>query len=183
MKASKMKISHSALRLHLGWLGGLVISAVLMAVGQPVQAQAQQASGGGTYFVAPGIRTQLQFDQAHVQCKIGHSVLPDGTVFQMFMFSTSVDSVKIDSATKTVTITGSMVSIVNLRFTDGTTANLIETVPYVAYAEDNGTPGAGADFFSLTVIYSDTPGLDQFDLFGSPATFAGTLVTGNVTVR
>ena len=66
---------------------------------------------------------------------------------------------------------------------DGTTANLTETVPYVAYAEDNGTPGAGVDIFSLTVIYTDTPGLDQFDLFGSPATFAGTVVTGGVTIR
>ena len=76
-----------------------------------------------------------------------------------------------------------MVSIVNLRFTDGTTASLSETVPYVAYAEDNGTPGAGVDFFSLTVDYTDTPGLDQFDLFGSPATFAGTVVTGGVNIR
>jgi hypothetical protein len=68
-----------------------------------------------------------------------------------------------------------------LRFTNGTTARLTETVPFVATAEDNG--GAGADFFSLTVIYKDTPGLDQFDLFGSPATFAGTLVTGTVNVK
>ena len=101
----------------------------------------------------------------------------------MFMFSTSVDSVTVDSAAKTVVLTGSMVSIVNLRFPDGTTANLRETVPYVAYAKDGGKPGAGADFFSLTVDYTDTSGLDQFDLFGSPATFSGTLVTGNVTVK
>jgi hypothetical protein len=76
-----------------------------------------------------------------------------------------------------------VVSVVNLRFTDRTTANLRETVSYVAIAEDNSTPGAGADVFSITVIYTDTPGLDQFDLFGSPATFAGTLVTGNVTIK
>jgi hypothetical protein len=75
-----------------------------------------------------------------------------------------------------------MVSIVRLRFADGTTATLSETVPYVATAKDNNTPGGGADFFSLTVTYQDTPGFDQFDLFGSPATFAGTLVTDNVTV-
>ena len=153
------------------------------AAGLGVQAQAQQASGGGNYFVEPGIRSEFQFDQARVQCKIGHSVLADGTVFQMLMFSTSVESVSIDSAANTVTITGSMVSIVNLRFTDGTTANLIETVPYVAYAKDGGTRGAGADFFSLTVDFTDTSVLDQFDLFGSPATFSGTLVTGNVMVR
>ena len=42
---------------------------------------------------------------------------------------------------------------------------------------------AGVDFFSLTVVYKNTPGLDQFDLFGSPATFAGTVVTGGVTIR
>src|SRR5437667_7665909 len=183
MKASKMKIAHSPLSLHFGWLGGLIICAVLMAVGQVVQAQAQHASGAGTYFFAPGIRTELQFDQAHVQCKIGYAVMPDGTVIQMYMFSTSVDSVEIDSAAKTVTITGSMISIVNLRFTDGTTANLSETVPYVAYGKDGGTPGAGAAFFSLKVVYKNTPGLDQFDLFGSPATFAGAVVAGDVTIR
>jgi len=108
--------------------------------------------------------------------------MPDGTVMQMFMSSTSVDTVSIDNAAKTVTITGSMVSIVRLRFTDGTTATLSETVPYTAYAKDNGASG-GADFFSLTVVYKDAPGLDQFDLFGSPATFAGDLVTGNVVIK
>jgi len=141
------------------------------------------ASGGGTYFIEPGVRTELQFSQSHVQCKVGHAVLHDGTVMQMYMFSTSVDSVTIDSAAKTVIITGSMFSIVRLRFTDGTSATLTETVPYNAFAQDNADPGAGADFFSLTVDYIDTPELDQFDLFGSPATFAGTLETGNVTVK
>jgi hypothetical protein len=60
---------------------------------------------------------------------------------QMFMASTSVDSVSIDSAAKTVTITGSMVSIVKLRFTDGASATLSETVPYTAYAKDNSASG------------------------------------------
>ncbi len=178
-----MKISEYFSALTFNRLFGVIACGLLATAGLAVQTQAQHASGGGTYFVEPGIRTELQFDQAHVQCKVGHSVLPDGTIFQMFMFSTSVDSVEIDRVAKTVTITGSMISIVNLRFTDGTTANLSETVPYVASAQDGGTPGAGLDTFSLTVIYTDTPGLDQFDLFGSPATFAGTLVTGNVTVR
>ena len=43
-----------------------------------------------------------------------------------------------------------MVSTVRLRFTDGTTATLTETVPYTAFAKDNSASG-GADFFSLTV--------------------------------
>ena len=145
--------------------------------------QASTASGGGTYFVEPGIRSEFQLSKSRVQCKIGHAVLPDGTGFQMLMFSRSIDAVTIDSAAKKVVITGTMVSIVNLRFTNGTTAQLTETVPYTAYAEDNGTPGAGTDFFSLTVEYTDTPGLDQFDLFGNPATFSGVLASGNIEVH
>jgi hypothetical protein len=142
-----------------------------------------QASGGGTYFVEPGIRSEFQFNSAHVQCKIGHAVMPDGTTIQMLMQSTKIDSVTVDSVAKTAVITGTMISIVQLRFTDGTSSTLSETVPFVMYAEDHGTPGAGGDFFSLTVLYADTPDLDQFDLFGSPATFAGTLETGNIEVR
>jgi hypothetical protein len=159
-----------------------------MAAGCFVQAQAQNASGGGTYFVAPGMRSEFQFNEARVQCKVGHGVMPDGTVMQMFMFSTSVDSVDIDPAAKTVTITGSMVSIVTLRFTDGTTVKLEETVPYVAFAEDNGTPGAWVDSFSLAVMYDPNAptegGLNQFLVFGAEATttFTGTLDTGNVRV-
>ena len=159
-------------------IGILLLSLTIVA---PVQAAGSQASGGGTYFVEPGVRSQFQFSLSHVQCKVGHAVLHDGTVFQMYMFSTSVDSVTIDSAAKTITITGSMISIVRLRSPDGTSATLTETVPYTAYAEDNADPGAGADFFSLTVVYA--PGLGQAEVFGSPATFAGTLETGNVTVK
>jgi hypothetical protein len=177
-----MKSSHYFSGFGIVKIVSLVAFGLLMAGSLPVQAQTQHASGGGTYFVAPGMRSEFQFNQAHVQCKVGHGVMPDGTVMQMFMASTSVDSVSIDSAAKTVTIAGSMVSIVELRFTDGTTARLIETVPYTANAKDNSASGV-TDFFSLTVVYKDTPGLDQFDLFGSPATFAGDLVTGNVVIK
>jgi hypothetical protein len=160
--------------------GFLMLSLIFVT---QVSATGSNASGGGTYFVEPGIRSEFQLSRSHVQCKIGHAVLPDGTVLQMLMFSTSIDSVTIDSVAKTVLITGTMLSIVVLRFTDGTEATLSETVPYSAYAEDNGEPGAGTDFFSLTVVYTDTAGLDQFDLFGSPAVFSGTLATGNVTIK
>jgi hypothetical protein len=101
----------------------------------------------------------------------------------MLMESITIDSVAIDSLTNTSTITGSMICIVQLRFTDGTSATLTETMLFVVFAQDNGTPGAGVDFFSLTVVYVDTPELDQFDLFGSPAMFAGTLETGNIEVH
>lgn len=162
----------------------LLLCVCLATVGLlPTLALGDQASGGGTYFVEPGVRSEFQFNKAHVQCKIGHAVLADGTTLQMLMASTKIDSVTIDGVAKTATITGTMVSIVRLRFPDGTSATLTETVPFVAFAEDNSTPGAGLDVFSLTVLYADTPGLDQFDLFGSPATFAGTLATGNIEVR
>ena len=110
------RISYTFSSLRFGWIAGLVSCALFGVAGLGVQAQAQHASGGGTYFVEPGLRSEFQFNQAHVQCKIGHAVLADGTVFQMFMFSTSVDSVTVDSAAKTVVIAGTMVSIVNLRF-------------------------------------------------------------------
>src|SRR5713101_7690611 len=145
----------------------------------PAQGRAAQASGGGTYILS-GIRTEFQFSESHVQCKIGNGVFPDGTVIQMFMESKTINAVTIDSSAKTVVISGTMVSEVRLRFTNGTSTTLTETVPFVAMAKDNATPGAGADTFSLTVTYVNTPGLDQFDLFGSPATFAGTLETGDV---
>lgn len=184
-----MRIGDCFSTLPRGRLIGLATCGLLILGPLAVEAKVHHASGGGTYFVAPGMRSEFQFNQSHVQCKVGHGVMPDGTVMQMFMFSTSVDSVSIDSTHKSVTITGSMVSIVNLRFTDGTTVNLSETVPYVAFAEDNGTPGAGVDFFSVAVMYNpNTPtvsGLNQYILFGNQTTttFAGNIVTGDVTVR
>jgi hypothetical protein len=141
------------------------------------------ASGGGTYFVEPGVRSEFQFNQAQVQCKIGHAVMSDGTQFQMFMASTRIDSFMIDSSTKSVTITGEMVSIVRLDFPDGTSTTLRETVPFTAIAEDRAAPGAGNDHFSLAVVYAQTPELDQGDLFGTHATFAGLLESGNIEVR
>ena len=152
----------------------------------PARAQSHHASGGGTYFVMPGMRSEFQFNESHVQCKVGHAVLPDGTDFQMFMFSVDIDSVTIDSLAKTVTITGTMVSIVVLHFTDGTAERLEEVVPFVAFGEDNGTPGAGRDYFALTVVYDpDLPSPNQFEFFGgsNPVTFAGVLASGNVVVR
>jgi len=166
---------------------GLFLGAFLGVTGLvPAQAQSHHASGGGTYFVDFGIRSEFQFSESQVQCKIGHAVMHDGTVFQMFMFSTDIDSMSIDSAAKTVTITGTMVSIVNLYFTDGTAVRLMEVVPFLAFGEDNGTPGARKDYFELTVVYNpDLPLPNQFDFFGgSPATtFAGVLESGNVVVR
>ena len=109
--------------------------------------------------------------------------MPDGSVIQMFMESKSINAATIDSVANTVVISGNMVSTTRLRFTNGASATLTETVPFVAFAQDNTTLGAGADTFSITVTYVNTSGLDQFDLFGSPATFAGTLETGDVGVR
>jgi hypothetical protein len=165
-------------------VAAVLLGAFFLAVSSPsARALDQHASGGGTYFVEPGIRSEFQFNQSHVQCKIGHAVMADGTTLQMFMASETIDSVVIDSVAKTVVVTGTMVSIVRLRFASGGDATLTESVPFVMFGQDNGIPGADGDVFSLTVLYADTPDLDQFDLFGSPATFAGTLATGNIEVN
>ncbi len=152
---------------------------VYVAQGSP----GHQATGGGTYILS-GIRTEFQLSETHVQCKIGRGVFPDGTVIQMFMESKTINAVTIDSEAKTVVISGTLVSETRLRFTNGTSTTLTETVPFVVFAQDKATPGAGADTFSITVNYTNTPGFDQFDFFGgSPVTFAGTLETGDVEVR
>jgi len=144
---------------------------------------AEHASGKGTSLLGPGIVSEFRFDQRHVECKVDHAVMKDGTVMQMSMESTSVDLVAIDSVVKTVTITGSMVSIVNLLSPDGTKVTMTETVPYTAFAKDDDTPG-GADVFSLTVTYDpNAPKPNQFGLFGSPATFTGPTLTGDVEVE
>src|SRR5262249_12049772 len=156
-----------------------ILGAYVGAVGLLVApAQASQASGGGTYAI-DGITTEFQFGQSHVQCKIGHAVMPGGVNFQMLMFSTGIDS--FDVVDNTVTITGTMVSIVSLRSPNGGTTTFNETVPFTAVGVDNGTPGAGVDTFSLTVDYATGSG--QALLFGTPATFAGTLTSGNIVVR
>ncbi len=176
-----MRFSQSLYVLLLGaWLGPVGFLAA-----QP----GTHASGGGTYSPNPkeGILSEFQFNEAHVQCKIAHAVMSNGTVLQMFMDSTSIDSVTINSVAKTASITGTMTSVVRLRFTDGSTITLSESVPYVVNAQDNGTPGAGKDVFGLTVVYNPsapkTGGLNQAALFGSPATFAGTLLSGNIVVH
>ena len=130
----------------------ILIAIVLVApvLHQPAEGSASDASGGGTYLLG-NTRTEFQFSNAHVQCKIGHGVFPDGTVIQMFMESKTIDAFTINSIAKTVTISGTMLSTVFLRFPDGTSTTLSETVPFVAFAQDNATPGAGADVFSITV--------------------------------
>ena len=178
--------------LRLGRLAGILACGLLMAGHLTVQARdgaltsgaeklGHVAFGDGTSLLEPGVVTAFQFDGTTVMCSVGRAVMADGTVLQMFMVSEHVDSVTIDLEDKTVIITGSMVSYTKLHFANGTTAKLWETVPFTAYGADRG--GVGKDFFSLTVAFSDTPALDQFDLFGSPATFAGTLTSGMVEVR
>src|SRR5260370_24724625 len=102
-----MRFSQSLHVLLLGaWLG---------PVGFLAAQSGTHASGGGTYSPMPGLLSQFQFSEAHAQCKIAHAVMPDGTVLQMFMDSTSIDSVTINSAAKTAVITGQLTSVVRLR--------------------------------------------------------------------
>ena len=69
-----------------------LLCAFLSNAGPPsVQASDHHASGGGTYFVEPGILSEFQFDKAHVQCKVGHAVLADGTTFASNTVSIAID--------------------------------------------------------------------------------------------
>jgi hypothetical protein len=162
----------------------LIVGAWLGTVGCPAAMADTHASGAGTHLLGNFV-TEFQFNEAHVQCKIANGVMPDGTVLQMFMDSTSITSVTITG--NTAVITGQMSSIVRLRFPDGSSITLSESVPFVMTGIDNGTPGAGKDFFSLTVTYNPnapkTGGLNQAALFGTTPTFAGVLTSGNIVVR
>src|SRR4029077_9185672 len=57
------------MRLPKGWIIGLSIWSLCLTARFALAAEGSVAAGGGTYFVAPGIRTEFQFDSAHVQCK------------------------------------------------------------------------------------------------------------------
>jgi hypothetical protein len=169
------------------------LSLLLITSLGPVASLAAQsgshASGGGTYSPGPGLLSQFQFSEAHVQCKIAHAVMPDGTELQMFMASTSVTSVTITGSA--AVITGQMTSIVRLRPPGGASITLSESVPFTVNAQDNGTPGAGTDFFGLTVTYNPNAplsgGLNQYKFFGATptnpnTTFSGVLLSGNIVV-
>src|SRR5437899_11247204 len=128
-------------------VAAMLLCSFFSGAGPPsAQALDQHASGGGTYFVEPGIRSEFQFTESHVQCKVGHAVLADGTTFQMYMASKSIDSVTIDDVAKTVVITGTMVSIVRLGFSGGGAATVTESGPLVAMGRDKSTRGSGAEF-------------------------------------
>jgi hypothetical protein len=111
----------------------------------------------------------------------------------MLMISTDIESVTIDSAAKTVVLAGkTMTSLTQLRFPDGSSAILAESVPFIATGKDNhDTAGAGSDSFSLSVNYNpDEPGpkgLNQYKVFKASTsnpvtTFGGDLVAGAINI-
>ena len=173
----------------------LLLAAITLSVLVPVSvasATGSPASGAGWYNVIDipeppeellVVKSQFQFNQNFVQCKIGEAImpavnpfgLPEDTVFQMFMLSTSIDPVVIVS--NQVTITGRMDSTTVLHFPDGSQVRISENVPFTAVGVDNATPGAGSDTFALTITYTDAGG--QKDIFGPNPTFGGTLEAGN----
>jgi hypothetical protein len=180
-----MRFSHLLyVLLMVAWLG---------PVSSVVAQSNSRASGRGSYFVLPDTIAVFEFDENHVQCKVPRTVLPDGTDFFMLMISTDIESMTIDPAAKTVVMTGkTMTSLTQLRFPDGSSATLAESVPFVVNAKDNhDKPGAGSDSFSLSVNYNpDEPGpngLNQYKVFKAApdnpvTTFGGELVAGAITV-
>jgi hypothetical protein len=171
----------------------LLLGAWLGPVGSVAAQSNSGASGRGSYFVLPDIIAVFEFDGSHVQCQVPRTVLSDGTEFYMLMISTDIESVTVDPAGKAVVMTGStMTSLTQLRFPDGSSATLAESVPFVVNAKDNhDTSSAGSDSFSLSVNYNPNEpgpnGLNQYQVFkASPAnpvtTFGGDLVAGAINL-
>lgn len=168
-----------------------VVLAALLSGGSVAAAPPEHpaAGGAGRHAVVPdSIFASFQMNHRAVQCRIAHGV-QGGTAIQMFMDSTSVDGYEVDG--NTVTATGAMVS--TTIFGQGRDrVTISETVPYEAVGTDEGSPGANADSFFLTVSYDDVEG-GQGPIFASAGfgtcdgdtcliTFGGTLVSGNVSV-
>ena len=84
----------------------MVVGVLLVTLGSAFATHT--ASGGGTYFVIEGVRSQFQFNPASLQCKVAQAGAPPG--LQMFMFSTAIDSFDLDGNEGTITITGQLAS-------------------------------------------------------------------------
>ena len=180
-----------------------VFAGVLLATVASVSAN-HAATGKGTYAVAPqplaefhfvvakqgpnpDLEPGLNFVQSATAGKDGHRS------FQTFMISTAIAPLAIstDSAGRTVTITGEMVSTTFLGV-GPERQPFAELVPFTAIGVDKRTPEAGADLFSLTVEYSANQaqgplfaslGLGECDATTCTITFAGPVKTGDIFVH
>ena len=142
-----------------------VFAGVLLATVTSVYAN-HTATGKGTYAVAPQIIAEFHFVVAKpgpnpdlepglnfVKSAMAGSDSPKS--FQTSMISTAIAPLEIstESAGRTVTITGEMVSTTFLGVGPERQA-FAELVPFTAIGVDKKTPEAGADLFSLVVEYS-----------------------------
>jgi hypothetical protein len=180
-----------------------VVAGLLLATVASVYAD-HAATGKGTYAVAgvlaefhfvvaklgpnPNLEPGPNFVQSTIAGKGG------SRLFQTFMISTATAPFGITgTGVRTVKITGEMVSTTFLGV-GSQRQTFAELVPFTAIGEDDQTPEAGPDHFSLTVEYSANQ--DQGPLFADlgfgqcdaatsicTITFKGEVKTGDIFVH
>ena len=142
-----------------------VVAGVLLATVASVYAD-HAATGKGTYAVPPLVLAEFHFVVAkqvpNLHLEPGLNFVQsemagkdDLRSFQTFMISTAIAPFEIttESAGRTVTITGQMVSTTFLG-AGSERQHFAELVSFTATGVDARTPEPGADFFSLEVEYS-----------------------------
>jgi hypothetical protein len=142
-----------------------VFAGVLLATVTSVYAN-HTATGKGTYAITPQVIAEFHFVVAKpgpnpdlepglnfVKSEMAGRDGPKS--FQTFMISTAIAPLEISTepAGRTVTITGEMVSTTFLGVGPERQA-FAELVPFTAIGVDKKTPEAGADLFSLVVVYN-----------------------------
>jgi hypothetical protein len=180
-----------------------VVASVLLATVTSVYAN-HTATGKGTYAVAPQILAEFHFVLAKqgpnpdlepglifVQSAMAGGGEPRS--FQTFMISTATAPLNIttESAGRTVTIKGEMVSTTFLGV-GSERQHFAELVSFTAIGVDKRTSEPGADFFSLEVIYSNNQvqgplfasfGFGDCDAETCIITFDGLVKTGDIFVH
>jgi hypothetical protein len=186
-----------------------VVAGVLLATVASVYAD-HAATGKGTYAVPRLVSAEFRFVVAKpvevpggdpdlepglnfVQSEIAGK--DDSPSFQAFMISTAIAPLEISDEPpgrgRTVTIKGQMVSTTFLRV-GSESQQFAELVSFTATGVDARTTEAGADHFSLTVVYSanEAQGPLFADLeFGEcdtntcTITFEGSVKTGDIFVH
>jgi hypothetical protein len=181
-----------------------VIAHVLLATMTSAYAN-HIATGAGTYAVPSVTTARFQFTVAArpserspsipvTTAKVNVEVVNEGesTAFQLFLFSTAIDSFDIDTdeGIDFVTIKGKLLSTLVLG--EGPDReHFTEIAGFVAEGEDAETPGAGVDSFALTVSYSASEDQAQrfvdlglcADATTCTIVFEGTLVSGEITIH
>ena len=162
----------------------LAVSLVLAASSASAHA-AEICNAGVGLYTDPSVAGQIStftLTPTLVSCGVGDTSV-DGPMgpFHMLMFSTDIESYKIDRRQKTIVATGSMRSITNLG------GNRVENVvhDFIAVGSDRSSSG-GVDRFDVhmktTFWNQSNPACTASNLVAGGCRFGGGLIEGEVSV-